>query len=124
MISLEFKTQIDRDKVVKVWGTEEIIANANGYCGKILRISPGYQCSLHYHPVKNETFLCLAGPVQLQVGEVEGMLTAGDSITILAGTPHRFAYVYDDDGMGVLIEFSSTHSDDDVVRLEPSGPIS
>lgn len=113
--------------VPKVWGEEEWVVNIPGmYCGKVLRLTGGFQCSLHYHPIKTETFYILSGIVQLetrmpdyrQSGEFR-TLEVGNSITLPPGLAHRFASV---EG-AVIIEFSTTHSDNDVVRIEESGPL-
>ena len=105
------------EQVEKVWGTEEIIVNNDLYCGKFLNIAPGYQCSLHYHVVKDETFFVAVGKVDMQVGDEAFVLNEGESVRILPGTPHRFG----SRSLAVIIEISTPHSDDDVVRLEPSG---
>ena len=44
----------------------------------------------------------------------------GEAFRVPPGTKHRFAAQYH---MALLAEFSSHHDDDDVVRHEPSGPI-
>lgn len=118
--------------VKKVWGEEEWVINApadpegrGGYCGKILRLTPGFRCSLHYHPVKHETFYVLKGRVLLELRAQPTTSTylvqmrPGDSQVIRPGIPHRFSA---EGGTGAtIIEFSTTHDDADVVRLEESG---
>lgn len=106
--------------VDKVWGTEVWLVNNERYCAKLLNIKPGYQCSLHYHPVKKETFIVLDGGVNLEIGLSNDttFLVAGESYTLEPNTPHRFSSYTD--SPAVILEISSTHSDDDVVRLEES----
>lgn len=105
--------------VEKLWGQEIWMVN-DEYCGKILRVKPGYMCSLHYHPVKRETFYVQAGSVTLERVTNEGnfieLLFPGDSRTIPAHTPHRFSSYTG----AQIIEVSTHHSDEDVVRLAPS----
>ena len=104
--------------VEKVWGTEEWIVNGK-YCGKILRISPNHQGSLHCHPKKTETFFGFDGNGLI---EVEGNLYdfgVDDIVDIPSGTYHRFINQSDFCDF-VLMEFSTKHSDDDVVRKEKS----
>lgn len=111
--------------VDKLWGYEVWLVNNEKYCAKILRVKPGFQCSLHMHPIKKESFYVQDGVVDLQIGELNDSglmdlkqlrLNIGDSHTIEPGTFHRF---WSDDGAEIL-EISTTHSDDDVVRLENS----
>jgi len=117
-------------KVIKEWGTEYWLVNEPEYCAKYLDLKVGKQCSLHYHPIKKETFVVETGLVKLQrlliVGDtiIETLtehLQAGDSRTILPGTPHRFCA--EGDYGARILEVSTHHSDEDVTRLEPSGDI-
>lgn len=122
--------------VDKAWGSEEWIVNNDLYCGKILRINPGFMCSMHYHKVKTETFYIATGRVALEifplsqwnfagVKEIRGIIThpldAGESWTISPYTPHRFRSL--DPAGSIVIEFSTKHDDADVVRLTDSGPL-
>lgn len=102
-------------RVDKVWGCEEWIVNRD-YCGKLLRISKGWQCSLHYHPIKHETFYLLGGRVLITRGECKFELERNGTVEIPPGTIHRFAGIVD----SVILEISSHHDDNDVVRLEES----
>lgn len=113
----------NREHVVKVWGSEEIIVNNERYCGKLLRLLQGYQCSLHMHRRKAETFLVLEGSVMLEVhvnDRVEFHTLTGlsrDSFDIEPGTYHRFAALAPN---SLIVEFSTPHSDADVSRKEES----
>jgi mannose-6-phosphate isomerase-like protein (cupin superfamily) len=125
-VSLEILVE-DRVVTPKVWGIEDTIINTDKYCGKIMFLREGFQCSLHYHEQKDETFMAIAG--QIAVEYYIGGHTRFD--TVLQGwrrdalhlpprTPHRFRAF---DGDAVMVEFSTPHSDDDVVRIAPSGPV-
>jgi mannose-6-phosphate isomerase-like protein (cupin superfamily) len=116
--------QLTKTIVPKLWGYEEWLVNNELYCGKMLHIRPGFKCSLHYHKVKDETFVALEGLVKLEYkledGTFESVSMRGEErncVRIAAGTPHRFWAV---DEKSTILEFSTTHSDDDVVRLEDS----
>jgi mannose-6-phosphate isomerase-like protein (cupin superfamily) len=103
--------------VEKAWGEEKIIANETTHCGKILTINPGWQCSLHHHEVKDETFYVLSGPVFMQINDRVFIAGYGEAFRIPPGTDHRFgAHLH----MASMAEFSSHHDDEDVVRHEPS----
>jgi mannose-6-phosphate isomerase-like protein (cupin superfamily) len=107
--------------VEKVWGDEYWIANNELYCAKFLYINPGGCCSLHYHKVKDETFFVDTGECFLELGEETLRLEEGSSVRITPGTKHRFwvppgPYAH----ICRIIEVSTHHSDDDVVRLEES----
>lgn len=133
-MDLHTTSKNDRTLTPKVWGSEEEIVNNEKYCGKLLSVNKGWQSSLHYHPVKHETFLCLVGCVWLEYipdsttaspygTTTERMLLRGwarDAVEIPSNTPHRF---YADIEDALVVEFSTTHSDEDVVRLQESGPV-
>jgi len=104
--------------VAKEWGEEHWIVNRE-YCGKKLLLKRGFRCSLHRHPVKDETFHLESGRVYLEVGGSEHFLRPGDTVHIPTGTPHRFSGLE----ASVILEFSTHHEDDDCLRDEPSGRV-
>ncbi len=111
----------DRKVVNKIWGFEDWIENNSRYCIKRLVLRAGAKGSLHYHPIKNETFVCVEGVVAVEYGfplrTTFLRSQSSDALTLPAGTPHRFWALSD---YAVLIEASTHHDDNDVVRIEPS----
>ncbi|SRR5260370_12806247 len=108
--------------VTKLWGTEHWIVNNDKYCFKVLTIMPGFQCSLHYHKRKDETFIVYDGEILLEQRDVRGypieeVLSAGQQRHIEAKTPHRFQAR---NGSAVILEISTHHDEADVVRIEES----
>lgn len=107
----------------KRWGHEELVVNNDRYCGKFLHFNAHASGSLHYHKTKHETFHVLVGPLQVEVrhipyGENDGMfygLKEGDTIELPPGTAHR---VTAGEYGATIVEFSTPHLDDDVVRIE------
>jgi D-lyxose ketol-isomerase len=121
-------SKFDREFVEKVWGVEEVIVNTHKYCGKLMWLKPGYQSSLHYHDIKDETFLCIEGSVWLEWLTPQGeykttLLTKHNrsAFRLMPGTPHRFWAAYDEPAL--VVEFSTAHNDNDVTRLEESKKI-
>lgn len=114
----------EREHVAKVWGLEEVLVNNDQYCAKLLWITPGVQCSLHYHDIKKETFVGLDGHTRVEYyvdGKRFDTILLGwrrDALTLPPKTPHRF-WSMGSNG-SVLLEISTTHSDVDVTRIEPS----
>lgn len=98
--------------VKKVWGEERWIVNNESYCGKMLVLRKGFQCSLHRHPVKHETFYLQSGQVRMELNGAIHIMQPGDSVDIESGTWHRFAGLRD----SVIFEFSTHHDDADVER--------
>lgn len=106
--------------VKKLWGKEVWIVNNDSYCLKALIVSPGTCCSLHYHPIKDETFIVNKGHCGLQLGDERMSLRKGDQVRILPGTPHRFWVPFGVQEECVILEVSTHHDDNDVVRIEES----
>ena len=132
-------TQKDLVITPKVWGWEKTLVNTPSYCGKILRVVPGFQSSIHYHQEKTETFLAQEGLLELElwrfadyvlttdppqhplVDHRKMILWPGDSITLPPYTPHRFSCASAHE-VSVFYEFSSHDDPEDSYRIEPSGP--
>ena len=102
--------------VPKLWGEEIYITNRIEYCSKWLYLSPGYVCSLHFHPQKTETFHVVAGVGVVVSGPISYRVQVGDTVHIHRGVRHCFATLT---GM-TLLEVSTHHEDSDVVRINES----
>ncbi len=100
----------------KTWGTEELIVSTPLYTGKFLYVKPGFRCSTHMHPVKDETFLCLGGSGIVSVNGFPKPFFEGCKQRILPGDWHFFA---SEEGM-TLLEVSTEHRDTDVERINES----
>ena len=105
--------------VEKGWGHEQIIHNADGYCGKILFFKKGKKCSFHYHKIKTETFYCV-GKVIVKYGQTddidqakERILNTGDTFHVPIGLRHQMQAIEDSQ----LFEFSTTDYPDDSIRI-------
>ena len=113
--------------VKKRWGEEKVIVNNDLYCGKLLTIVPQYQCSVHYHKNKTETFHIIEGSLELEYSrslEVDDLLNnnfetitleAGDTYDIEPLTTHRFRTATSKSCS--FMEFSTHHDDEDSYRL-------
>ena len=47
--------------VEKGWGSENIWATNDKYCGKMLQFNAGAKFSMHFHVVKDETWYIISG---------------------------------------------------------------
>ena len=103
--------------VEKVWGKEVWIVNNDKYCGKLLYLDKGAECSYHHHEQKQETFYALQGQVALTIEGKGYMLNPfSRPKTIMPGQNHSFMGL----SKAVILEISTHHDDEDVVRLEES----
>lgn len=107
----------DLTTVDKVWGEELWIVNSPLYCGKFLVVDKGAESSYHYHKTKTETFTCFEGFGILTVeGKKIRLMPFMRAVTIEPGEKHKFRAITE----LLLIETSTEHREDDVVRLTES----
>ena len=123
-------TSLRRDEniiiVPKGWGEERWIHNDDLYCGKILVLRGGKQCSLHYHQLKTETFFVSQGRLRMELTDLESArqdppvirevfeMGVGDAILLTPGLVHRFTGLADET---LIFEFSTQHFDEDSLRI-------
>ena len=103
----------------KGWGREVWVVNNSKYCGKIMHLNAGKQCSIHYHKVKDETFHVLSGMLELHLfkgGYPEEqsvvVMKQGDTVHIPTGLVHRFRGIED----SMILEISTQHFEEDSYR--------
>jgi mannose-6-phosphate isomerase len=104
--------------VPKPWGSEQIWALTERYCGKVIRISAGKRLSLQRHQRKEESLIVLRGTLRLHLEDDGGIvrvveLGPGESAHVDTHRIHRFEAATDVE----LVEVS-TPEIDDVERLE------
>lgn len=120
-----FLSLLNGEGVKKLWGWEYWIVNNDKYCFKVLTIDPGFQCSLHFHNIKDETFVVYQGTILLETCDAqrsvyERVLNAGSKQHIPPKTPHRFRAL---NAPATVFEISTHHDDADVVRIVDSQTI-
>jgi len=107
-------------EVKKVWGKEVWIVNCEEYCGKLLYLDKGAVSSMHYHKIKQETFYALSGQTALTIEGKDYMLNPySRPKTIYPKQKHQFRGF--SEGI-VILEISTHHSGEDVIRLTNSQP--
>lgn len=108
--------------VPKLWGKEYVLVNNEKYCCKILKINPGFRSSIHCHRKKDETFIGISGTALLSMYHDNGKLRIAYGID--SGRWQRIfpkeLHSFEAQNLAWIMEISTTHRDDDVVRLEES----
>lgn len=108
-------------EVIKGWGSELIWATNDKYCGKLLRFKAGKKFSMHFHAVKDETWLVLGGKFIVKIidskdaSKKEIELNVGDVWRNEPLVPHQLVCLED----GIIIEVSTADSVEDNYRVEP-----
>jgi mannose-6-phosphate isomerase-like protein (cupin superfamily) len=111
----------DHTLISKGWGFEKWITNNSLYCGKLLYFVKGKKCSWHYHEKKDEVLYIHSGRVLLKYSTEDNIESAnevimskGDSFRVSPLLRHQMIALEDTE----LFEFSTTHFDEDSIRIE------
>ena len=116
--------------VEKGWGSELWIVNRPQYCGKILTLTYGKACALHWHEKKDETFYNdTSSPVYVHWAS-HGTLIAGQTLWLNSVQLNGGDYFYVPPGLihmiqavrgytCTILEFSTHHEDGDSFFIHP-----
>ena len=105
--------------VAKGWGSENIWATNDKYCGKLLKFNQGSKFSMHFHAEKEETWYVLSGHFVVRwidttnANQYEQTLKEGDTWHNKPLLPHQLICVEE----GVIIEVSTPDSVEDNYRV-------
>jgi mannose-6-phosphate isomerase-like protein (cupin superfamily) len=105
--------------VPKGWGSENIWATNDKYCGKLLKFNQGAKFSMHFHAEKEETWYVLSGRFVVRyidttnANQHEKELKEGDTWHNKPLLPHQLICVEE----GVIIEVSTPDSVEDNYRV-------
>ncbi len=107
--------------VSKGWGSEEIWATNDKYCGKLMHFNTGAKFSMHFHREKDESWYVLSGQFTVRYIDTadasvhEAELNAGDTWHNVPLLPHQLICVE----AGTIIEVSTPDSVEDNYRVAP-----
>ncbi len=105
------------EMIEKLWGFEVILVSTPLYAAKEIHLVEGAQCSLHYHKVKDETFIVMEGEVTIELEDEVHHLTTDDSLHIKPYQKHRF---YATTPTAMMLEVSTEDMMEDSYREEDS----
>jgi mannose-6-phosphate isomerase-like protein (cupin superfamily) len=106
-------------QVEKGWGSEEIWASNDKYCGKLMNFNTGAKFSMHFHAEKDESWYVLSGKFSVHyIDTVDASirtaeLNPGDTWHNLPLLPHQLECVE----AGTVIEVSTPDSVEDNYRV-------
>jgi len=106
-------------RVEKGWGSEEIWATNDKYCGKLMHFNTGAKFSMHFHATKDETWYVLSGQFSVFYIDTkdatlhEAQLSTGDTWHNAPLLPHQLVCVE----AGTIIEVSTPDSVEDNYRV-------
>lgn len=107
--------------VEKGWGSENIWATNDRYCGKMLHFKTGAKFSMHFHAEKEETWYVLSGHFIVRYIDTvdasvhESHLNPTDTWHNPPLRPHQLICVTE----GTIVEVSTPDSVEDNYRVAP-----
>ncbi len=107
--------------VEKGWGSEEIWASSDLYCGKSMHFESGARSSCHFHAAKDETWYVLSGKFSVMTintadaSQKKHILYPGDVWHNPPLVPHQLSCIE----KGTIIEVSTPDSVEDNYRIAP-----
>ena len=123
------KNSTDIEIIPKVWGEEDIIHSDHNYCIKMMEVIPSYRVSMHWHEIKNETFILLEGQLVIETIDKYGIKARTlldepySTFTIHNNVPHTFYSPREQKKATFFLEVSSYDDPKDSYRIYPSGKI-
>jgi mannose-6-phosphate isomerase-like protein (cupin superfamily) len=108
-------------KIEKGWGSEEIWATNDKYCGKLMRFNTGARFSMHFHAEKDESWYVLDGLFKVvfietkDASQHEAILKSGTTWRNRPLQPHQLICIE----AGTIIEVSTADSVEDNYRVLP-----
>jgi mannose-6-phosphate isomerase-like protein (cupin superfamily) len=79
-------------------------------------VPPGADTLEHYHPAAEEIYVFTAGSGRMKLGEEEAGVSAGDTVVIPPGTPHKL-WNTGSEPLRLLCCCAPPYSDDDTVMI-------
>lgn len=110
-----------RGKIEKGWGSEEIWATTDQYCGKFMHFNQDAQFSMHFHKDKDESWYVMSGRFVVRwidtknANIIETELNAGDTWHNPPCMPHQLVCKQS----GTIVEVSTADSVEDNYRVMP-----
>lgn len=108
-------------KVEKGWGSEEIWASNDLYCGKLMHFNENARFSMHFHAAKDETWYVLSGKFLVEsINTIDAFIRSqplepGAVWRNKPLEPHRLICIE----AGTIIEVSTPDSVEDNYRVLP-----
>ena len=101
----------------KPWGSVATYALNQPSSVRVVTVKPGAETSVHYHRMRDETWVVLDPGLEVEVGDEVTVPAPGDEFMIPAEETHRIRCIGETPGRILEIAYGYT-SEDDSQRLE------
>lgn len=107
--------------IEKPWGTVATYALNQPSSVRVVTVRPGAETSVHYHRMRDETWVVLDPGLSIEVGDEVSEPQPGDEFMIPAEQTHRIRCVGDVPGRILEIAYGYTSEDDSTRLADPYG---
>lgn len=114
----DHSTVTHHQTIHRPWGTYTVLEDSVNCRVRRLSIRPGGVLSLQVHHRHSEHWTVVKGEAAVRLGESEHRLSAGETIAIAIGVPHRLANTGDDSIEVIEVQTGDYLGEDDMERLE------
>jgi mannose-6-phosphate isomerase len=105
----------------KPWGTVVTYALNQPSSVRVITVDPGKATSVHYHRMRDETWVVLDPGLTVEIGEDVFAAAPGAEFTIPAEQAHRIRCLGEAPGRILEIAYGYTHEDDSLRLEDPYG---
>lgn len=114
----DHSTVTHHQTIHRPWGTYTVLEDSVNCRVRRLSIRAGGVLSLQVHHRHSEHWTVVKGEAAVRLGESEHRLSAGETIAIAIGVPHRLANTGDDSIEVIEVQTGDYLGEDDMERLE------
>jgi mannose-6-phosphate isomerase-like protein (cupin superfamily) len=107
--------------VEKPWGRVVTYALNQPSSVRVITVEPGNETSVHYHRMRDETWVVLDGRIDLEIGDATTEAAPGDEFVIPAEQPHRIRCTGAAPARILEIAYGYTTEDDTQRLTDPYG---
>ncbi len=107
--------------IEKPWGTVATYALNQPSSVRVVTVRPGAETSVHYHRMRDETWVVLDAGLEIEVGDTVSEPQPGDEFMIPAEQTHRIRCVGETPGRILEIAYGYTSEDDSLRLFDPYG---
>ncbi len=106
------------DFEIRPWGEWHVLDAGEGFKVKRIEVNPGQRLSYQTHEHRAENWVVAAGTCTAVIDGETVVATAGESIFVELGQPHRITNMHDEILVIIEVQLGAYTGEDDICRLE------
>jgi len=103
---------------IRPWGSYEVISDGVDFKTKIIKVQPKHRLSYQRHARRSEHWFVVRGSGTVTLDGLNMAVTAGSSVDVPVGIPHRIENDGYEDLVFVEVQHGEYFGEDDILRLE------